>query len=70
MDTEMRDVDAVAKEDPVPENAMAKEIERAEEATEALTLQQKKEEDPSHAFPLKTVEEKAPEVHAQVDEAE
>jgi len=42
MDTEMRDVDAVAKEDPVPENAMAKEIERAEEATEALTLQQKK----------------------------
>jgi hypothetical protein len=70
VDTEMKDIDAVIKEDSVPGDAVAKEIEKAEEATEALTLQQKEEEGPSHAFPLKTVEEKAPEAHAQVDETE
>ncbi|KAF8244632.1 hypothetical protein K440DRAFT_635855 [Wilcoxina mikolae CBS 423.85] len=54
-EVEMVDVDAATKMEPVPENPVAKEIEKAEEETEKATLMQKSEEGPSHALPGETI---------------
>jgi len=48
-------VDAATKMEAVPENPVAKEIEKVEEEMEVKTLAQKSDEGPSHALPGETI---------------